>query len=179
MTLFKVGTTAREIEKLYANRYAAYCRLATTITGNVDAAHEAVQEGFARALAQSDKFRGEGALESWIWRIVSRSALDMCRGGDARTVSVDEPGTDESRFFAPELPHPERDHDLQRALLALSQQQRLVVFLRYFADMTHGEIAAITGLRPGTVSATLSQAKRILASRLEGTAHSIAQEVVR
>jgi RNA polymerase sigma-70 factor (ECF subfamily) len=174
---FKVGTD-RRIEKLYAKRYAAYCRLATTITGDVDVAHEAVQEGFARALAGSENFRGDGSLDSWLWRIVSRTALDMCRQGDDKTVFIDDAGTDESRLFVPELPHPERDHDLQLALLALTHQQRLLVFLRYFADMSHTEMAATTGLRPGTVSATLSQAKRILARRLEGTAH-IAQEVAR
>jgi RNA polymerase sigma factor (sigma-70 family) len=49
---------------------------------------------------------------------------------------------------------------------ALPHQQKLVVFLRYYADLAHSEIAAIANVRRGTVSATLAQAKAALAQRL-------------
>lgn len=70
-----------EIERVYAARYASFCRLASTVTGNAEAAHDAVQEGFARALARRDEFRGEGSLEGWLWRIVLRVALEGRKNG--------------------------------------------------------------------------------------------------
>jgi RNA polymerase sigma-70 factor, ECF subfamily len=154
-----------EIERVYAARYASFCRLASTVTGNVDAAHDAVQEGFARALAHRDEFRGEGSLEGWVWRIVLRVALDDRRNGRPR--SVPENPESATAGWTPALPHPELDPQLADALRALPERQRLVVFLRYFADLSHAEIAALTGIRSGTVSATLAHAKTSLARRLD------------
>jgi DNA-directed RNA polymerase specialized sigma24 family protein len=48
---------------------------AAAVLGDYEAAHDAVQDGFARALARRETYRG-GSLEAWIWRIVHRCALD-------------------------------------------------------------------------------------------------------
>jgi RNA polymerase sigma-70 factor (ECF subfamily) len=157
-----------DIERVYIARYSSFCRLASTVTTNVEAAHDAVQEGFARALAHCDEFRGEGSLEGWLWRIVLRVALDGRRNGRWRPLVLYEDGASSGTQWEPILPHPELDPDLGRALRALPPRQRLVLFLRYFADLSHAEIAAITDLRIGTVSATLAQAKNALARRLDG-----------
>jgi RNA polymerase sigma-70 factor (ECF subfamily) len=156
-----------EIERVYVARYGTFCRMAATVTGSVEAAHDAVQEGFARALAHSEKFRGEGSLEGWVWRIVLRVALDSRRNGRPHALYENaEPATPD---WAPALPHPERDPQLAAAMRALPERQRLVVFLRYFADLSHAEIAALTGIRLGTVSATLTHAKTSLARRLDAS----------
>jgi RNA polymerase sigma-70 factor (ECF subfamily) len=157
------GTTdlVEPIERVYTQRYVAFCRLAMSVTGNVESAHDAVQEGFARALAHHDDFRGEGPLEAWLWRIVLRAALDARRRPSP--LPADETVAD---LWIPDLPHPERDPELDAALRSLPARQRLIVFLRYFADLPHGEIAAICGLQRGTVSASLAQAKAALAQRL-------------
>ena len=56
---------------------------------------------------------------------------------------------------------------VRAAVLALPPRRRLVIFLRYFADRSYREIAEIVGVSEGTVAATLSQAHRELATRLE------------
>jgi RNA polymerase sigma factor (sigma-70 family) len=155
-----------EIERVYAARYESFCRMASTVTGNAEAARDAVQEGFAKALARRDEFRGEGSLEGWVWHIVLRAALDSRRNGH-RSSLVLGTGDLAGELWAPELPHSERDPQLADALRHLPDRQRLVLFLRYFADLTHADIAALTGIRLGTVSATLSQAKASLAERLD------------
>jgi RNA polymerase sigma factor (sigma-70 family) len=48
----------------------------------------------------------------------------------------------------------------------LAPRRRLVVFLRYFADLPYREIAALAGISEGTVAATLSQARAALADSL-------------
>lgn len=138
--------------------------MASTVTGNVEAAHDAVQEGFARALAQRDQFRGEGSVEGWVWRIVLRVAFDVRRNGRPRPLY--ESREADTTEWVPTLPHPELDPQLADAMRALPERQRLIVFLRYFADLSHAEIAALTGIRSGTVSATLTHAKTSLARRL-------------
>ena len=57
--------------------------------------------------------------------------------------------------------------DLRSALLALPERQRLAVFLRYYADLSYGQIADALGVRPGTVAASLHAAHAALREQLE------------
>lgn len=155
-----------EIERIYRERYVSLCRVATAVTGRVETGREAVQDGFALALARRDEFRGEGSLEGWVARIVLRSALDVRRRNAPGPVLLDDLGS-ETLLWAPELPHADRDPTLIAALEALPPRQRQVVFLRYFADLTHAQVAEMLGISAGTVSALLHQARTALARRLE------------
>lgn len=71
-----------------------------------------------------------------------------------------------------ELPHdlsildPERDPALAAAIRSLPHKRRLVLFLRYYADFSYGEIAEALGIAPGTVAATLAQAHAALLDQL-------------
>jgi DNA-directed RNA polymerase specialized sigma24 family protein len=105
--------------------------------------------------------------------VANRAACRACASGRASPRPVDGAGVS---LWTPELPHPERDPELDAALRALPARQRLVVFLRYFADLSHAEIATFSGLQLGTVSATLAQAKRTLARRLDVN-HRATEEV--
>jgi DNA-directed RNA polymerase specialized sigma24 family protein len=100
-----------------------------------------------------------------VWRIVLRVAIDARRQGASVSVVLDR-AEDTALLWTPELPHPGRDPELDLALRALPARQRLVVFLRYFADLSHAEIATFSGMQLGTVTATLNQAKATLAKRL-------------
>jgi RNA polymerase sigma-70 factor (ECF subfamily) len=157
------------IERVYGQRYESFCRMAQTVTGSAESARDAVQDGFAKAFSHRERFRSEGTLEGWLWRTVLRAALDV-RDRD-RQVSWQGDATFDSAHvvWSPELPDPDSDPELAVALRALPARQRLVVFLRYFVDLSHDEIAAVAGIRVGTVSATLAQAKTTLARNLETT----------
>ena len=46
----------------------------TVVGGDVSEANDLVQEAFARAYANAERFRGEGALAGWVWRILFNHA---------------------------------------------------------------------------------------------------------
>lgn len=142
-----MNETAAAIEELYRERYTRFRNGVAPVAGSYDAAYDAVQEGFARALRSSRQYSGRGSLEGWVWRIVLRTALEQRRPGEE--VSLDP--------VDPAFVEPERDFALTAAVQALPPQRRLVVFLRYFADLSYGEIARICDVSEGTVAATLSQ----------------------
>lgn len=144
-----MGTTAAAIEEIYRTRYPAFRRAVATLVGGYDMAHDAVQEGFARALVRRERYRGEGSLEGWIWTIVLRTAQEM-----RRTAPGEEPLS-----FDPELPAAASFPELADALRQLSPRRRLVVFLRYYADLSYAGISEVAGVSEGTVAATLSQAR--------------------
>lgn len=149
--------TAAGIERLYRERYTRFRNGVAPVAGSYEAARDAVQEGFARALRASGQYSGRGSLEGWVWRIVLRTALEQQRPGEevpfdaVDTVSVE----------------PERDLALTEAVRALPTRRRLVVFLRYFADLPYETIAEVLEIDAGTVAATLAQARQALAAILD------------
>lgn len=149
--------TAAAIERLYRERYTRFRNGVATVTGGYDTAHDAVQEGFARALRARRQYSGRGSLEGWVWRIVVRTALEQRRPGEEVALDAADP------VFV----EPERDFALTAAVHALPPQRRLVVFLRYFADLPYQTIAEALAIDEGTVAATLAQAKQALAAILD------------
>jgi RNA polymerase sigma factor (sigma-70 family) len=154
------------IAAAYEQRFAQYVRVATAIAGDRERGRDAVQEAFARAIAGCLAYRGDGPLEAWLWRAVTNAARNQCRAdGCGVTIASleDEPGDE------PAAPSDE-EAAVRRHLAALPERQRLVLFLRYYADLSYCEIGEALGLRTGTVSATLAAAHRTLRGRLQPVA---------
>jgi len=153
-----MGASETELAALYAAEYRAFVRVLMSLGRSPEAAHDAVQDGFARALERRSQFRGE-SLRAWVWRIVLRRLIDADRRTRGELTVADLP----EHALEPR-DEPDRLHD---ALLALPPRRRAVVFLRFYADLSYREIAECTGVAEGTVAATLSQAYAVLRKALE------------
>jgi RNA polymerase sigma factor (sigma-70 family) len=151
------------IEAVYRARHREFLRVATAITGSVELGEDAVQEGLVRALARRSSFRATGTLEAWLWKVVVNAARNLA----ARTPRVmDAEGAEAPATGA------EADAGVVRECLArLPERQRLVLFLRYYADLDYAAIARVVGIRRGTVSATLNQAHAALRPLLAEEVH--------
>jgi RNA polymerase sigma-70 factor (ECF subfamily) len=152
------GASLGELEALYRSRYGVFARVAASVMGDSERAHDAVQEAFATAVRKRRSFRGEGPLEAWVWRIVLNAARSDVRRS-LPAVEYNEPADANG--------HPEQDAELRVALARLPDQQRTAVFLRYYADLDYAAIGEALGIHPGTVAATLNSAHTTLRSRLE------------
>jgi RNA polymerase sigma-70 factor, ECF subfamily len=157
-----VDARTEALERLYREEYVSFRNGVAPVVGSYEDARDVVQEAFARALRSRGDFRGEGSLRAWVWRIALRVALEHRRGHES-SFEVLDPGLVES----------ERDPELAAALRRLPPRKRLVVFLRYFADLSYAEIAEVGGISEGTVAAALSQARAVLLEQLS------AEEVIR
>lgn len=67
------------------------------------------------------------------------------------------------------LLEPIHDPAVADALRALPERRRLIAFLHYFADLSYDEIAEICEVTPGTVAATLAQARDSVRASLEAS----------
>lgn len=153
-----MAAAREELEDLYRRRRVAFVNGLAPISGSYEQARDAVQETFVRALKRRRSYRGEGSLEAWVWRIAIRTAIDQRQSG--REVPLEE------ALEPIGLPEPERDPGLAQALTELSPRRRLIVFLRYFADLSYADIACACGIDEGTVAASLAQARAKLADEL-------------
>ena len=146
-----------EIEFLYRTSYLRYRNALATVTGSYESARDAVQQAFALAIAERGRFRREGSLAAWVWRIALRQALAL---------RDDFANGDLNGALDPALVEPAYDPALAAAVRALPPRRRLAVFLRYFADLSYAEIAEVLGVSEGTVAATLNQAHAALRDAL-------------
>ena len=64
-----------ELEQAYRLRFREYCGLAGAILRDAEAGRDAVQEAFAHAVRGRERFRGDGPLDAWLWRLVVNAAL--------------------------------------------------------------------------------------------------------
>jgi len=141
-----------ELEALYREQLRDFTRAATAIAGDEESGRDAVQEAFAKALRKRRRFRGDGSLEAWVWRIVVNAAHDA---GRKRRRAASAPTPVEARAAELGLP-----------LELLTERQREVLFLHYYADLDYSTIAAALGISSGTVGATLSAARLTLRGAL-------------
>ena len=153
--------TVAELERLYTRRYARFLRVAEAIVGDVELARDVVQDAFARVIRSRFDFRGEGTLEGWVWRAVVNAARSAARAPRPAATGVAEAAV------APTSNGRLDEHDLRALIPALPERQRLVLFLRYYADLDYRGIAEALEIRVGTVGATLSHAHAALRRLLE------------
>jgi RNA polymerase sigma factor (sigma-70 family) len=151
------------IEAVYRQRYSSFLRVATAIAGDEETGRDAVQDGFAGAVRSRHRYRREGSLEAWLWRAVVNAARTR-----RRTPSDAQPVAD----IAVTTDNGVSQSAVRDVLAALPERQRLVVFLRYFADLDYKTIARVAGVETGTVSATLSAAHDSLRARLKEELHA-------
>jgi RNA polymerase sigma-70 factor (ECF subfamily) len=155
---------AIQLEELYRSRQARFRRVAFALLRDREDAREAVQEAFARAVRARESFRGEGELEAWVWRTLTNICLDArrqhARRNGAGPVAVDPPPEESST----------PDEDVRTAVGLLPERQRLVLFLRYYADLPYEQIGRVLGIERGTVAATLHAAHASLRQTMKEVA---------
>ena len=141
--------------------------LAIQILGNAEDAADAVHDAFERALAGPAAYdRRKGPLKPWFLRIVRNRCIDLLRRRREDTWPVDDL-PQSGRLPDQELEERERDLILQRALAGIGTDQRQIVVLRDYLDLSYAEIAEVLGVAPGTVMSRLHRARLALKEALE------------
>jgi RNA polymerase sigma factor (sigma-70 family) len=149
-----------EIEALYRAQSPRFRRVAFAILRDEEDAREAVQEAFARAIRFRSSYAGGGDVEAWLWRTLVNTCHDVGRRRRLLADPVAEPWAAQSANGAVGA-------DVRAVVALLPERQRLVLFLRHYADLSYGQIAEVLGIERGTVSATLHAARASLRSLLE------------
>jgi RNA polymerase sigma-70 factor (ECF subfamily) len=150
----------RGIEQIYRSRLPELWRVAAAVSGSREAAPDLVQEAFVRAVQGANSFRGDGPLEGWLWRIVVNVSSNgrRERGMSPLPANLEIEGPPAGAVA---------NAAVAAAISALSERQRLVLFLRYYADLDYATIGEALSISGGTVGATLAAAKAALAKTLE------------
>jgi RNA polymerase sigma-70 factor (ECF subfamily) len=153
-----------DLEAWLEEGYPRSFRTACLILGNRFDAEEAVQEAYLRAWRFRSSLSGESDIKPWLYRIVVNSCNSKLRreiphrdrrSGDEGLAGTSTIGDTPTRVAL--------SQDIVRALQDLPLHLRVVVILRYYADLSEREIATAIGRRQGTVKSRLHEARRLLA----------------
>ena len=148
--------------------------LAYGMARNEPDAQDIRQETFVRAWQSIDRFRGQSAFYTWLYRIATNLAIDMMRKKSrGLTVPLDTPegarpieaqmaDGPKGRLPSDEAQRSDLRQAIDRAMAALSPEHRAVVLLKDFEGMEYKDIAKVVGCSMGTVMSRLFYARRHL-----------------
>lgn len=152
----------RAFGELARRHQAALYRLAVRVMGDPTEAEDALQEALLDAWRCIERFRGESAFSTWMYRVVTNRCLGMLR---RRTpVPVDRL----AESAAPDSP--ERSAEVDAGMVALGQhlrslraELRVCWVLRELEGLGYAEIAQITGASEDAVRGRIHRARTQLA----------------
>jgi RNA polymerase sigma-70 factor, ECF subfamily len=128
------------------------------MTGSTELAVDATDEAFVRALDRWDQVRAMESAVGWTIRVGLNVAKRRAR---RRTVELTLLGRERVDRA---LPAPAGE--AWDAVRQLPERQRTAVVLRYALDLPEAEIASVLGTSRSSVSTTLTEARRRLATLL-------------
>jgi len=147
-------TAVADSSELYRRHADELVRYATALVGPADAP-DVVVDAVVAAFASPGWLTVENQ-RAYLYRAVLNRSLSM-RRSDARRVAREERVAVSDSVVARES-----SADAQRALTVLSPQQRAVVYLTYWDDLTPTQVAAMLGVSEGTVRKQLARAREQL-----------------
>jgi RNA polymerase sigma factor (sigma-70 family) len=130
---------------------------------------------FEKALTRFDQYNAEkAAMSTWIFRIARNTLIDHYRvNSRTHTVQLDEaldtPENDKSPEQA--VIEEEESQMLKRCIAKLSPPEQEIVSLKFSAEMTNRQIAAMLGLSESNVGVIIYRAVRKLRNEFEGLSH--------
>ena len=150
--------------------------LAYRVLGRDEDARDVCQEAFLRAFRGLSRFKGQAKFSSWLYRIALNLCTDRLRR--ERRVGFVQPQDDfESTDRAAVDPINETVEDLiirrelgqavSKAMAHLPPEQRTVIVLKEYHDLTFREIAELVGCPLSTVKTRLYQGLSVLRKHLE------------
>ena len=140
-----------------------------SITGNVFAAEELMEETFFRLASKKPRFSGRSSFKTWLYAIARNLAVDRLRREAKRpTAPLDEAlASAELSSVEEEYLKSEEKIAVHRALARINNEYRQALWLSYFEELSNGEIARVTGKSKRQVENLLYRAKHSLRIELE------------
>lgn len=135
--------------------------VARRMLGNHEDAMDATQNVFVRAYQRLDTFDPDRRFFSWIYRIAVNECLNARRSRRPDETLADRL-VDEGASPLETVEALERSESIDAALVNLSEEHRLVVVLRHFADLSYTEISEAVGVPEKTVKSRLFDARQRL-----------------
>lgn len=133
-------------------------------------AEEVMQDAMLAAFNKLDTFKGDSTFGAWLKRIVVNKALDELKKKRIMFIELNESITTESEtdsIFSPFGSKKETVDKINRAIMQLPDNYRVVVSLYLLDGLNHNEIAECVDAKPSTVRSLYARGKQKLLDILQ------------
>lgn len=178
VTFARMGDTAAQ-EQLVIRYQKKFLGHAYRLTGDVEIAKDAVQDGWIDILRGLPSLQDDGAFLAWAFRIITRKCSRHIAGLQKSRVILkavsEEPQPD--HMGGEEIEQAADRGPLHEALTRLPAEHRGAVALFYLEEMSIAEVAVALDIPAGTVKSRLMNARNKLRAALEGEGHGQARQI--
>ncbi len=178
------GGDASALENLIRKYQNRIFNVILKISGNYEDAAELTQETFVKVIESIDTFKGKSRFYTWLYRIAVNLTINYCKRAvklGFRSLDQNKGNlTDENKRYLKDIltnssaeepstsvQNKEINEIVMQSIMKLDDDQRAVLVLREFEDMSYDQIAEVLGIELGTVKSRLSRARNNLKEILE------------
>ena len=153
------GDGCADFEGWYRREHPRLVASLLLVAGDLDAARDAADEAFARAIASWDRVGRMESINGWTYRV----ALNVFRR-KARRAAIERRVL--ARTTVPAVVPPPAG-EAWAAVRQLPMRQRTAVVLRFVGDLTEEQVGVAMGVSRSTVASALADARKTLGRLLE------------
>lgn len=125
------------------------------ILQNHDDTDDVLQNTFIKAWKGIERFKGESAMYTWLYRIAHNEAITFLKQKKQMSSIDDEDFTEQASFVADDYFDGDATQEiLMQAVSTLPTKQRQVFCLKYFEDKKYEEISELVGTSIGALKAS-------------------------
>jgi RNA polymerase sigma-70 factor (ECF subfamily) len=154
--------------------------------GHATLAEDLVQDTFVRMLKSIGRYAHQGSFSTWLYRIAINLCKDHLKRKRAPMVSLHDyytTGSGERVYVQDRIPDErsrtddglkadEREELVRRLLSSLPEEERIVILLKEYQELTFREIAEVLNVPEGTVKSRLYHALRSMRESLERSGYA-------
>jgi len=146
--------------------------LAYRICGNREDAEEIAQDGFLKAFKSLKNFKMQSSFATWLYRIVYNTAISLVRTKKKGVLSLEDFPADAIDFLRYGTSKEEAENDFRNSLVNFALQkinieERGLISLYYYDEMSTEEIAAVTGISRSNIKVKLFRARQKMLEIIE------------
>jgi RNA polymerase sigma factor (sigma-70 family) len=139
--------------------------LAFRICGNFEEAEEILQDSFLKVFRSLGSFKMKSSFATWLYRIVYNTTISHVRSKKVKVLSLEDFPADIADFTGMDTNNEEAEKEFRNALLnfalqKITEEERALVTLFYFDEMSTEEIEEVTGISKSNLKVKLFRARR-------------------
>jgi RNA polymerase sigma factor (sigma-70 family) len=171
------------IEQILNGRTSAYTslvdrhkdrafNLAFRICGNREDAEEAAQDAFLKAYRSLSGFRKKSSFATWLYRIVYNTSISLVRSRKKGVLSIEDFPAEAKDFSGNNISEEEAESDYRNSLINFALQKindddRALISLYYYEEMSIEEISAVTAISKANIKVKLFRARQKMMEIIE------------
>ena len=146
--------------------------LAFRICGNHEEAEELAQDSFVKAYRSLGSFKMKSSFATWLYRIVYNTTISHVRIKKKRVLSLEEFPADATDFIGSNTSEEEAEREYRSSLVnfglqKITEEERGLISLYYYDEMSTDEISDITGITKSNIKVKLFRARQKMQEIIE------------